>query len=232
MLYVYTGSDQVAVRMKANARVLFLEEQGAVVERYDVAQYQVGMVASLAGGASLFGGTRVVVFDGFSKDESALFELLEALEFLKHSTDSFVVLDEKIVAATAKEYKKYAHEFIELKDDTTRFNTFALADALALRDKKTLWLLLIRARGAAISPEEVAGVLFWQLKSLRLAKITQSPEEAGMKEFPYSKAKRASTKFSTEELQSLSASLISLYHRGHLGLTDLDLSLERWVLTV
>jgi len=232
MLYAYTGNDQVAVRTKANARLSELEEGGATVERYDVDIYEKGMIASLAGGTSLFGGRRVVVFEGFSSDEDAQNELLEALELLSESDDSFIVLDNKILPTFAKELKKNAKEFLEIKDDTIRFNTFALADALANKDKKTLWLLLIRSRVAGVSPEEVAGTLFWQLKSLRLAKITKNGEEAGMKEFPYNKAKRASAKFRTDELQTLSHSLISLYHKGHLGLTDLDLALERWVLRV
>lgn len=232
MLAVYSGNDQVMVRTKVNAKLLELEESGATVERYDVDVYERGMVASLAGGTSLFGGSRAVVFEGFAKNEEAQNELLSSLEILSGSSDTFVVLDEKVLPTTAKELKKYASEFIEIKDDEVRFNTFALADALANRDKKTLWLLLIRARVADISPEEIAGTLFWQLKSLRLAKITENAEEAGMKDFPYNKAKRAGQKFTTDELQKLSHSLISLYHKGHLGMTDLDLALERWVLGV
>ena len=215
-----------------NAKLSECEENGATVERYEVDNYEEGMVPSLAGGASLFGGTRAVVFEGFSKDERAQNELSEALEILSESSDSFIILDEKVLPTVLKEYKKYAKECVEMKDETVRFNTFALADALANKDKKTLWLLLIRARVAGVTPEEIAGTLFWQLKSLRFAKITKNPDEAGMKEFPYSKAKRASAKFKTEELQSLSQSLISLYHKGHLGLTDLDLALEKWVLGV
>lgn len=232
MLCVYSGNDQVAVRTKVNAKLSECEENGATIERYEVGVFESGMIASLAGGTSLFGGARAVVFEGFSKDSDAQTELMDSLELLAESSDVFIVLDDKFLPTEAKEMKKHAKEFVEIKTDEIRFNTFALADALANKDKKTLWLLLMRARHAEVSPEEIAGTLFWQLKSLRMAKITKSPDEAGMKEFPYSKAKRASTKFKTEELQSLSQSLISLYHRGHLGLTDLDVALERWILSV
>ena len=56
MLYVYTGNDQVAVRTKVNAKLSECEESGATVERYEVDNYEEGMIPSLAGGTSLFGG--------------------------------------------------------------------------------------------------------------------------------------------------------------------------------
>ena len=232
MLYIYFGNDQVAVRQKANTRIRESEDAGGVVSRYEKDVYEIGMLRALAGGASLFGGQQVIVLDGFGEQEDANEELGDMAELLAQSSDVFVLIAEKLPLALAKVLKPYAKEFFEAKDETTRFNTFALADALALKDKKTLWLLLTRSKTNDVTPEEVAGTLFWQLKSLRLAKSTSSAEEAGMKDFTYNKAKRAASKFTVEELQELSHSLIELYHDGHLGKTDLALALERWVLAV
>ncbi|MEZ4200484.1 MAG: hypothetical protein R3B69_02735 [Candidatus Paceibacterota bacterium] len=75
-------------------------------------------------------------------------------------------------------------------------------------------------------------MLWWQLKTLRLAQQTNSASEAGMKEFPYQKATRALTNFTDGELTQLSHSLLTLQHESRLGNTDLDQALERWVLTV
>ncbi len=65
-----------------------------------------------------------------------------------------------------------------------------------------------------------------------LAARTSSPEEAGMKDFPYKKAKQSLSKFEKGEVDRLSRSLLELYHHGHQGLRDLDVALEEWVLTV
>jgi hypothetical protein len=67
---------------------------------------------------------------------------------------------------------------------------------------------------------------------LRLAERTKSAEEAGQKPFVYSKAKRALSAFKEGELDSISRDLLSIYHDGHLGKRDIDLALERWVLTL
>lgn len=112
------------------------------------------------------------------------------------------------------------------------FNTFAMADALARKDKKSLWVLLQNARHHNVSAEEIIGTLFWQLKSLRLAAETSSALEAGMKPFMYTKAKSALGKFAPGELTTLSRTLLSLYHDGHSGKRDIDLALEKFLLTL
>jgi hypothetical protein len=73
--------------------------------------------------------------------------------------------------------------------------------------------------------------LWWQLKTLRLAELTQSADEAGVKSFPYDKAKRSLSKFAPGEVVALSESLLRLYHDARAGKRDLILALERWVLT-
>jgi hypothetical protein len=138
-----------------------------------------------------------------------------------------------LLAAAKKVYAKHTnelHEFAAVKAE--RFNTFALADALAARNKKRLWLLLHNAYESGITPEEIIGVLWWQLKSLRLAAVTKVAAEAGMKDFPYNKAKRGLSSLPLADAERLSHELLTLYHAGHAGEVDLKLALEQWVLTL
>jgi hypothetical protein len=93
-------------------------------------------------------------------------------------------------------------------------------------------VLLQEARQSGLREEEIIGMLWWQLKSLRLALVTNSADEAGMKEFPYTKAKRALSTFAPGEVVLLSQSLLELYHAGHSGQSDMDVALEEWVLTL
>ena len=53
-----------------------------------------------------------------------------------------------------------------------------------------------------------------------------------MKDFPYNKAKGALKNFKDNEIEKLSHSLLELYHMGHAGVKEIDLSLEKWVLRV
>ena len=158
-------------------------------------------------------------------------EMVTALPDLAESNNVFVVIEGSLLAAEKKKFDKYAERVEEYKKSAdSRFNNFALADALAKKDKKSLWLLLSEARLEGISDEEMIGVLWWQLKTLRLASITASASEAGLKDFPYNKAKRALAKFSEGEVENLSHALLTLAHESRLGRISLDTSLEGWVL--
>jgi DNA polymerase III delta subunit len=232
MLYVFSGGDVVKTRRDAHEFVARTEEKGAVVRIVRAEQYEPGMVRGVSQSASLFGGIECVVLDSLSENEEALVELEESAELLAESPHTVVVIDGKLPAAVVKMLKTHAKEWEESKlEEQERFNVFAMADALAKRDKKTLWVLLARARAAGLAPEEIIGTLFWQLKAIRLTKVTKSASEADMKDFPYNKAKTAAKGFTDQDLARLSHSLITVYHEGHLG-TDIDLALEKWVLTV
>lgn len=232
MLVVFSGNNTVDTRSQAREYILREEEAGKSVRTVSSDAYQAGELTSAAQGASLFGGVECIVLDTLSEDENAFAELLTSLPLLASSPHSFVVIETKLSAADVKVFEEYAEKMV-LSTDTAaaRFNAFSLADALASKDKKTLWVLLLRAQSEGLTPEEIIGTLFWQLKSLRLAKITKTAEEADMKDFPYNKAKRAAAKFTTEELQMLSERLLTVYHKGHLG-SDISLTLEKWVLTI
>ncbi|MBP9843102.1 MAG: hypothetical protein KBC62_03795, partial [Candidatus Pacebacteria bacterium] len=112
------------------------------------------------------------------------------------------------------------------------FNTFTIAEALAKKDKRQIWVLLQQARLLGIRDEETIGILWWQLKALRLAKRTNTPDEANMKEYPFKKAKQALRNFKDGEVEALSRSLLELYHLAHQGKRDMDMALEEWVLKV
>lgn len=232
MLYVFSGGDVIETRKQAHECIAQCEAEGKTVRAVLPETYEQGVVSSVSQSASLFGGTECVVFDTLGDNVEAFAELVEHVEILKESPHTVVVIEGKLSADDAKTFKQHAETFVETKAKAVEFfNAFSMADALAKKDKKMLWVLLMRAQNAGLSPEEIAGTLFWQLKSIRLSKVTKSASEADMKDFPYNKAKSAGKNFTAEELERLSEELITLYHEGHLG-TDMSLSLEKWVLKI
>ncbi|OGG41473.1 hypothetical protein A2837_03115 [Candidatus Kaiserbacteria bacterium RIFCSPHIGHO2_01_FULL_46_22] len=232
MLRIFFGNDQIKVRQRAVALVEQFREEGLLVETIDSDNYDSGEVLEAAQKASLFGGQIIYLVDTPSADQDLNAEVINNFEALANSPHTFVVIEGPLLVDEKKRWGKYA-EIEEIKSAATpRFNTFALADALARRDRKSLWLIWNEARLSGIAPEELVGILWWQFKSLRLAALTNSAEEAGMKDYPYQKAKRALIKFKTEEAETLSHSLLDTYHQSRLGGLDLDLAVERWLLRV
>lgn len=229
MLAVFYGNDTHAVREAARS---YTQAHAALPLSIDSGTYQPGAVMEAAEGASLFGGTSVVIVDTPSQHDDLAREVEENLDALAASAHRFVVIEGPLAADAKKRYAAHAETVAEHKRPAAeRFNVFALGDALAARDKKKLWTLLNDAYRAGLSGEEIAGTLWWQLKTLRLADVTSDAAAAGMKDFPYNKAKRALRGFKDGELAALSESLLSAYHDARQGGLDLDLALERWVLS-
>lgn len=233
MYYVFFGNDTVGVRKKAYECIGGFEKKGFEVVRIDLESFNVGVLGDSIGAVSLFGGDTLYVVDTPSGDTAFYEGVVDKLSDLGQSSNTFVVIEEKLLAPEKKKFAKHAEEIEEIKSDApVRFNSFGMAEALARKDKKTLWMLLQEARTEGLSPEEIIGMLWWQLKALRLAQKTNSASEAGMKDFPYNKAKQALSSFREGELEKISHKLLSVYHDGHLGKRDIDLALEKWTLTM
>ncbi len=234
MLAVFYGSDQIKVREEAHNYIDNLIKDDQLLVRLEPDNYEAGQLLNLSAAAVLFGLPPIYLLDTFSNQVDLYSELLEHLEDLASSDYIFVVIEKELNANSKKLFTKHTDKLIELKKAAGdyKFNIFSLAEALSNKDKRRLWVLLQEAKKNNLSSEEIIGTLWWQLKTLRLALLTGSSTEAGVKDFPYNKAKRALRNFKTGEIEDLSFKLLKLYHDGHAGKRDIDLALEEWVLTL
>ncbi len=233
MLKVFFGNDTESVRQAAHEAMKAEVAAGKELSTIDGDSYYQGILTDTAGAMSLFGGATCYIIDTPTEKKELQEELASSLTVLAESPNQFVVIEGPLLAVAKKAYAKVTDDVQEFsKKAPERFNTFALADALANKKKKDLWMGLQNARAAGIAAEEIIGVLWWQLKSLRLAAMTQTASEAGMKDFPYKKAKGALRNFKDREVVALSESLLAVYHDGHAGVRDIDDALEGWVLAL
>jgi hypothetical protein len=65
-----------------------------------------------------------------------------------------------------------------------------------------------------------------------LAKKCKNAEEAGMKSFPFDKARGYARNYKDGELEKMSSELVSMYHEAHRGNTDFFVSLEKFILSL
>lgn len=233
MLHLYYGNDTIAVRQQAHDFADTHEKDGTKIERIDAENYAPGVFADVSGATSLFGEQTIYLIDTPSGKKEIYDDVIEHLEMFAQSDNTFVVIEAALLAPEKKKFAKHTTELKEYKKTADeRYNVFGMADSLSAKNKKVLWMQLQEAKQAGLSAEEIMGTLWWQLKTLRLAKITTSAQDAGMKDFPYNKAKRALATFKEGELESISHKLLRVYHDGHLGVVDTDIALERFVLTL
>lgn len=231
MLHVFYGTNTHAVRESAHRTAQHIPDMKLV--RIDADTFVPGVLVDALGSVSLFGEKTAYVIDTPSQDEAFNEEVTGLLSAMGESENLFVLIEAKLLAPQKKILGKYAASIEETtKDKETPFNVFALADSLSQKNKKSLWLGLCAAKDAGLSSEEIIGTLWWQLKTLRLAALTHNAQEAGMNDYPYSKAKRSLSNFKAGELQQLSEGLLAVYHEGHQGEVAIDLALEKWTLTI
>lgn len=187
----------------------------------------------LTGGQGLFQSRYIVELDGlfasgFFPNEK------EAAESMQASENIFLVLEEKLPKKTLEHLKKHAERTAEEKTiavkEKKEFSAFYLSDALAERDKKKLWTLYREAVERRYRIEELHGILFWQAKMIVLAHTTKSAEEAGVKQYPYTKAKAATKKYSLKEATELLHRFTEAIREGRSGKMSLEHALERVIL--
>lgn len=231
MLVCFYGSDYEKARAEARA---FIERDGRTPERIIANEWYQGRCIEYADTESLFGGPQLYVLDTPSDNDTYAQEVFESLERLSASPHTFILIEHSLNVAETKKLIPHAKEIFEHKKPEKKdmFNMFSLADALASRDKKMLWVYLREAYGAGESTESIIGILLWQLKALAMTERTQTSSEAGMKDFPYKKAKKSLSNFSKGEVVTLFRSLLKVYHEGHGGVRNIDDALEQWVLSL
>lgn len=233
MYIVFHGSDRLKVRDTATEYIEKNMSPETTLTTIDSGVFEVGQVANALGAESLFGGEEWFVLDNPADSADFAEEVKQSLKEMSESSNTFIILEAGLLAPAKKTYAKYAKEIVEFKaDKVERFNSFGMAEALLAKDKRKLWVLLQEAKMSGLREEEMVGMLWWQLKSLRLASLTTNAAEAGMKDFPYNKTKRGLSKFTETEIKDLSQLLLELYHDGHAGVRDMDTSLEQWVLNL
>lgn len=233
MLDVFFGNDTIAVRAEAMAHLAEWRGKGAGITAIEENSYEPGAIEAAARGATLFNVPQAYLIDTPRPGTPFYEEVIANLSDLAESNSQFIVVLPSLLAAEKKRFEKYADTLKEHKGAAKeRFNNFALADALAKKDKRSLWVLFNEARMSGVALEELSGVLWWQLKTLRLAAVTDTAAEAGMKDFPYQKAKRSLSNFRPGEPAELSRSLLTVIHDSRLGRHDLDQALERWILSL
>lgn len=237
MLYIFYGSDTGAARAKANALVASLVEKrpDASLVRLDSESFEPSSLPELISGQGLFVQKYIVVLDRVFEHEEAKGAIQDSLKDIAASDNIVVMLEGALDTKTKKQLEKAASkvtEFSKKEKKQERFNVFALGDALGRRDKKQLWVLYQEALREGLSPEEIQGSLFWQVKTMLLASKTTTAEEAEMKAFPYNKAKGYAKNYSDEELERLSWGLIEAYHEVRQKGGELNVKLEKWVLGV
>ena len=242
MIYLFYGQDTEQARRKADGVVasLLQKRPDASLFRLDSDSWQEAAFDEYVGGQGLFAQKYIVVLDQLFENKEIKEYVIERLKALKASDNIFIILENTLDKAVLAKFEKNTEKvqvFGEGKEALSKnkkavFNMFAITDALGARNQKRLWTLYQQAVRHDVVPEELHGILFWQIKSMLLAALSKDAAESGLNPFVYGKAKNYAKNFSLSELKKISSQLIAMYHRAHRGEISFEAALEKFFLTI
>jgi hypothetical protein len=205
MIYILAGNDL----KKRNAHIKTLAKDREIT-RLSFEDQTKEMLERYASNTSLFGGQSIIIVENTLKQSAFS---ADDLKRFGDSENIFIFLEDKLLVADERKYKKYAaiEKFEEkVKKALPKVNTFAIAEAFGKKDKMKTWMLYINAIEQGAQPEAISGMLFWKIKAL-----LQDGTKA----------------FSIEELKNHSGAIVSLYHQAHKGERDFIIGLEQFILS-
>lgn len=235
MLHVFYGNDFPRVRKELRKTIdsLLAKRKESSVISVEGGAFDAESLESYVSVQGLFEKSSIIVFDGILKNEEAAYSIGSALEDMAGSSNIFILVEEEIASALLKKLEKYAKvSHFEGEKGGPVFNIFSLAEALGRRDRKTLWVLYEKAKLAGVSDEEMHGILLWQVRTMLLARGSQSAGDAGLKPFVFTKAANYEKKYPDKELRDLSERFVSVLHDDRRGSVPFEIGFEKLLLSV
>lgn len=235
MLYLIYGTDSHKSRKKLHELLNLAEKKRPNSELFKITteNWSESQLDELLVSQGLFESKYTVVLDNLFEKKDVKSYVMERLEGMKSSEQIFLWLEGSVDAVSLKKIEKFSEksqEFAKLESKKQNLNIFSIIDGLVQKNKKDLWIDYIDLLRKDAGPEELHGILFWQVKNMILASRGKDASEAGLSPFVYKNALNGARKYKTEELKEMSSALVYMTHRVRQGEGELEIMLEKWIL--
>jgi len=216
MIEVYYGDDFHKRTKEINNTIntLVSTKENSLVARFDETNWSEHTILSYTESQGLFDTQYVVVFDRVCDDKNKIEFIFQNIERFNFSPNSFIFSENIILKDVLKKFEKAGatiNSCLLQKTIKPKSNdVFAIANAFGVKDKKTAWVLYLKQIEQGESPEAIAGMLFWKIKTMIVSQ----------KFSPFTK----------QELQKLSSGIVSIYHNARVAGDNLTINLEKFIL--
>jgi DNA polymerase III delta subunit len=238
MIFFYYGTDREKIQKTARATFDALKKKkpDASFVSFGVESFNSDVLQEITASQGLFEKKIVARISDILEDKDKGEIILDTLKDMKE-TDNIIVWSEgEMNKAPLDKIKKYAErveEFgVKQKAEKKFPSIFKMTDAIASKDKKLAWALFVEEIKNGTASEEIHGTIFWQIKSIAIAKKTSTADESGINSFVYGKAKNFARNWSDDELSRAVTELVDMYHKAHRGEVNFEVELEKWVLAL
>lgn len=139
-------------------------------------------------------------------------------------------------------FKQYEGVFEEISEKAPKaaakkesffgLNAFALQDAVGEKSAKKSWIEYQKLRFEGGEAEEIIYKIVSKVSGLSALAKGASKEELGVSDYPFSKLKKDLKNWKPEELESLHRRLVTAFHLSRMGGDELDLAIEKILLSI
>ncbi|MEK7593908.1 MAG: hypothetical protein AAB471_01945 [Patescibacteria group bacterium] len=235
MLYLIYGGDSASrlAKIEELRKELASIYPGALETDLNTEEINEDKLDELSFGQGLFQNVSVVILRN-TLETKELKELFgNKIKILASSLNVFIIGEPRTTKDIIERVEKNGGKaiFLGLEEKGLKKDNsgFALADAVARRDRKGAWALFVEAVSKGARAEELHGIIFWQFKNLLLVKNGGLAEKLS---YPLMKAKSFAPKWDERELKTALSRLISIYHESHRGTVEFPIALEKFLLEV
>ena len=237
MYYFLHGENTKEARkkLKSLVQILHNKRERAEIFRINNENWTEGQFDELLLAQGLFDQKYIIVLDFLFDDKEAKERILDRTKEMKESENVFLIIESDTDKKTIDEISKNAEKVQEFSGGVVkeeRFNTFGLADSFGKKDKKNLWIKYLQAINAGINPEEISGILFWQMKNIIIAQKTKSAKESKLSPFVDTKARGFAKNFEPEEISSYAKNIVEATQAVRQGEGEMEIFLEKIILSV
>jgi hypothetical protein len=137
-----------------------------------------------------------------------------------------------------KEYKNIFQEESEEKSDAKKkerffaYSPFALQDAIGEKNIKKIWIEYEKLRFQGIEADELIYKIISKIKEMTAIILGVDAESLGIKDYPYNKSKKDLKNWKLENLKNLYTKLVFAFHESRMGKNELDVALEKIILSI
>jgi len=120
----------------------------------------------------------------------------------------------------------------EKKERVFGYSPFALQDALGEKSAKKAWIEYEKLRFVGIDEEELIYKVISKIRDMTSIIMGANKEDLNLKDYPYNKSKKDLKNWKEEELKNLYTKLVEIYHNSRIKGDDLDMALEKTLLSI
>lgn len=160
MIYTLIGTD-AKKREKALAEIAKLGVHNA-----HIYGEQISALQPLIEAGSLFGDRVIAHLVQVLEKAEAREHVYDLLSTMQESQNVFFIDEPFADANRMKKLEKFSEKLFDAREEKARATTpFALSDAFARRDKKSVWMEWMKLRDVE-TPEAIQGALWWRFQTV------------------------------------------------------------------